>query len=66
MTAIVIILVSVMLIVTTSLSYACDCVESQMDVNYSRATHVFCREVTDAGTYGTRPKGATFKVSPVV
>jgi hypothetical protein len=34
-----------------------------MDANYSRATHVFYGEVTDAGTHGATPKGATFRVS---
>ena len=53
----------VVIILAEGFGYACDCIESQMDVSYSRATHVFYGEVADAGTFGKTPKGATFKVS---
>ena len=47
------------LLLSASYSYACDCIEPPMDINYTRANLVFYGEVIEAGAI----EKTTFRVS---
>src|SRR5262245_568710 len=51
------------LLLSVKLSQACDCIEPTMDVNYTRASHVFYGEVIDDGSNTIGKKGATIRIS---